>query len=73
MSELQCGTEEPMVSGSNLNVLDDQLTASSNDYAQSAPAKARIDSTRAWLAAVEDYNSPTEPTFFIQVCKCRAN
>jgi len=56
-----------------LNVLDDQLTASSNDYAQSAPAKARIDSTRAWLAAVEDYNSPTEPTFFIQVCKCRAN
>jgi len=59
--------------GGNLNVLDDQITASNNDYAQSAPAKARIDSTRAWLAAVEDYNSPTELTFFIQVCKCRAN
>jgi len=56
-----------MVSGINLNVLDDQLTASSQ-YGQSyAPKNARINSAKSWCAATGDYDPlPNEPTFYIQ-------
>jgi len=74
MPEFQCDIEEPMVSGTGMNVPDSALTATSEFDRWFAPTNARITSLYGWRAAEGDYNPPPiTPTFYIQASQCRFN